>query len=252
MVIRFLPLLLLLALLPATLSTSTPFHLTDISDISLYSAAAVYKPDACPDSLIFTTRATYDPSLKKLTLPASSLHLNPSTPCTSSLTHLIFKPIGRSTRYPPQWLFEDPTLKQRPINFTCGSTRLTIRFGYFNDVSTDTTNGFLESDVVYFDFAVYPYTSPFSFCSYAGRRDDATRPLDFAPFPTRETWAQFLDHGAIAMPNKTATDDDTLVMPMGSAEPSVDRIAEPSVEPVLASPEPPTSAADAAVRILSA
>eukprot|EP00177_Eucheuma_denticulatum_P001181 GFKZ01002137.1.p1 GENE.GFKZ01002137.1~~GFKZ01002137.1.p1 ORF type:complete len:263 (+),score=43.39 GFKZ01002137.1:31-789(+) len=246
-----LALLLLLSLLPASLSTPTTYILTDISDISLYSSAAVFARDACPESFTFNTRATYDPALKKITLPTSSLQLNPSTPCTSTLSHLIFKPIGRSTTYPPQWLFEDSTLRQRPINFTCADTRLTIRFAYFNDVSTDATNGILDPNVVYFDFAVYPYTTPFSFCSYAGRRDDAIRPIDAAPFPTTETWAQFLNHGAVAMSNHTDVPDNAPVIPMGSAEPSLDSIAEPSLDPALASPEPPSSASDAAVRIWS-
>lgn len=104
---------------------------------------------------------------------------------------LVFVPIGSTQHNPPQWHFEDSRYTGRPVNFTCGEYEFSIRFAYFNDVSTESTNGFLEAQVVYFDFAVIPNSVPFGFCSYSARRIDHDRPLNHAPFPTEATWKKY-------------------------------------------------------------
>lgn len=180
-------LLLFLLVSPLVHCIPTSYNLEDLSSISLYSSAARYNPSPCPTHITFSERAIYNPQLHKLVLPSSSFHAE-GISCKSDIPHLIFKPIGSTTHYPPQWLFEDSTYMQRAINFTCGQHQFSIRFGYFNDVDTAATRGILNPNVMYFDFAVFPYTTPFSYCSYAGRRKDGNRPIDFAPFPTSETW----------------------------------------------------------------
>ena len=96
-------------------------------------------------------------------------------------------------------------MKDHPVNFTCGPHSYSIRFGFFNDVKTDTTNGFLNPKVVYLDFAVIPNTIPFGFCSYAFRREDGGRPIEYAPFPTGKLWKSLFATGPQMMPESSSS-----------------------------------------------
>lgn len=122
-------------------------------------------------------------------------------------------------------VFEDSRFHGHPVNFTCGDTSFSVRFGYFNDVSTKESNGFLRPEVVYLDFAVIPNTKPFGFCSYAGRRNDGKRPLDFAPFPTERTWAKFHELRKLTHPS-SMDNGDIEVSPMPEESTEAEATAE--------------------------
>lgn len=127
-------------------------------------------------------------------------------------------------------LFEDGMMKDHPVNFTCGPNSYSIRFGFFNDVKTKTTSGFLDPKVVYLDFAVIPNTTPFGFCSYASRREDGGRPIDYAPFPTAKLWKSLLATGPQMMPEASSSPKEEELMEITS-EPS-DKINEGTPKPI--------------------
>ncbi|CAN8074896.1 unnamed protein product, partial [Agarophyton chilense] len=169
--------------------TMVTFTATDISSISLYGPSAVYRPQWCPTSVSFAARARALPELadNKIGVFTSDVWMD-GQPCTSPTSMLQFTPIGRPQHLPPQWAFEDSARSGKPVNMTCGQNTYGVRYGYLNDVKTE--SGFLDERVVYLDFAVIPNTLPFAFCSYAARRSDAQRPAHFAPFPTLPTWSR--------------------------------------------------------------
>lgn len=126
------------------------------------------------------------------------------------------------------------------MNFTCGRHSFSIRYGYFNDVSTKYTNGLLDRSVVYFDFAVIPNTNPFAFCSYSGRRTDGQQPLSVAPFPTRETWEVYVERrGDLAVGSQDPSDEDELqVVETPWFSPSSTPTATPTPSPTPWTPTP--------------
>lgn len=137
-------------------------------------------------------------------------------------------------------VFEDSRITGRPVNFTCGRNKFSIRFGYFNDVSTKHSDGFLDPNVVYFDFAVIPYRKPFAFCSYTTRRTDGRKPLKYAPFPSQDVW----DHVSSLEERSSETDEGLVDKSLDSTPEN----EEPSMEPP-AHPTPdlvPTIAPDVA------
>lgn len=237
------PLLLLLLVLPAALATTpSPYNPQDISEISLYGPTAVYGGSGCPPAFTFTGRARFLEGLKNHQIGIRSSDVSVGgRKCNADAPHLVFVPIGNTDHYPPQWHFEHSKFSDRPINFTCGSHKFAIRYGYFNDVDTKLNNGFLDANVLYFDFAVIPNSIPFAFCSYSARREDHDRPLDHAPFPTKATWeklherrASRLDRNIPAVPLSDNPDEET-PMPVPSAEedatPSPQKSPEDNDEP---------------------
>lgn len=165
------------------------FHAEDITRITLYGTDAVFLPKACPQNVTFLKRARKLNQLadNRIGFRATDL-LADGQPCEGDSPTTVFDifPIGSPEHYPPQWVFEDSSFLGFPVNLTCGETSLAIRYGYFNDVRTE--SGFLDPRVVYFDFAVIPNPHPFAFCSYAARREDGSNPIDYAPFPRPELW----------------------------------------------------------------
>lgn len=105
------------------------------------------------------------------------------------------------------------------VNLTCGDWKFTIRYGYVNDVKTP--DGYLDPTKAYLDFAVYPYVMPFAFCSYVSQRTDQTRAVDFAPFPTLESWnaARAANNlPPVSDANGAETDDETAAVPSPEAD----------------------------------
>lgn len=173
----------------AKLKVPTEFTPEDVTSITLYGDGAVWRPALCPKSITFTGRARSLPSLdgSRIGFLPGDIRVNGRV-CKTREANVVFDmfPIGRPGHFPPQWIFERSSLSGDAVNLTCGDTSFAIRYGYLNDVKAP--KGFLDSRVVYFDFAVIPYTEPFAFCSYASRRENGLKPIHFAPFPSIPTW----------------------------------------------------------------
>lgn len=228
-----LPVLFFLLVLPLTLSQPSPYNPHDLSAISLYGPDAVYAPEMCPPSFTFSDRARFLPELasNKIGIFPSDIRVN-DRKCKADATMLVFVPIGNTKHYPPQWHFEDSRYTGRPVNFTCGEYEFAIRFGYFNDVSTEATEGFLDAQVVYLDFAVIPNSKPFGFCSYSAQRIDHDRPLDHAPFPTKKTWNKLKAIGS-GLHKKNVPE-----VPMTNNVPTPVEEPTPTTEAVMDKPSP--------------
>lgn len=168
----------------------------DLTHLTLYGAGAKYQPSLCPTNITFTSRARLLSGFaeNRLGIYPTDIEAN-GQKCHADDPDLAFDmfPIGEPQHYPPQWIFERATgVSSIPVDLNCGSTKFSIRYGYFNDVKVDTSSRQLDPSVVYFDFAVVPSSTPFSFCSYATRRTDGNRPIDYIPFPTHEAWDTIL------------------------------------------------------------
>lgn len=168
----------------------------DLTHLTLYGAGAKYQPSLCPTNITFTSRARLLSGFTedRLGIYATDIEAN-GQKCRADESDLAFDmfPIGQPQHYPPQWIFERATgVSSTPVDLNCGSTKFSIRYGYFNDVKVDTLSHQLDPSVVYFDFAVVPTSTPFSFCSYATRRTDGKRPIDYIPFPTHAAWDTIL------------------------------------------------------------
>lgn len=174
----------------------TVFLPEDLTHITLYGADARYQPSLCPMNITFTSRARLLTGFAedRLGIYATDIEANGQR-CRAVEPNLAFDmfPIGQPAHYPPQWIFERATgVRSTPVDLTCGETKFSIRYGYFNDVKVDPSSRQLDPDVVYFDFAVVPSSTPFSFCSYATRRSDGKRPIDYIPFPLHRDWDAIL------------------------------------------------------------
>lgn len=215
-VVYLTPLLLLalLSTIEATTKNGQNYLPEDVTHISFYGNGAVYNPKKCPKEIMFMGRASALPGLQpgRLGFLPSDMLANGAV-CTADVPMLDMFPIGDTSEHtslPPQWIFEDSSLRDVAVNFSCGDTSFSIMYGYFNDVKTN--NGFLDHRIVYFDFAVYPYTQPFSFCSYANRmKEDGWRPLDRAPFPIEADWnmtKKINEKKAVKMPEPMSSSPD--------------------------------------------
>lgn len=188
--------LLLTALSAFATGTTTSGQLykpEDITAITLYGAGTKYRPDLCPSEISFMARASALPGLSpgRLGLLPSDVMMDGSA-CTADVSAIDMFPIGldsisKTTTMPPQWVLEDASMQERPINFTCGSKSYAVMYAYLNDVKAH--DGKLDPNIVYLDFAVYPYVKPFSYCAYANRKEgDNIMPLYKFPFPAVGVW----------------------------------------------------------------
>lgn len=168
----------------------------DLTHLTLYGAGAIYQPSLCPNNITFTSRARLLSGFSedRLGIYATDIQAN-GHKCRAEEAKFAFVmfPIGKPAHYPPQWIFERATgERSTAVELTCGGFKFSIRYGYFNDVKVDSTSRMLDPSVVYFDFAVVPSTTPFAFCSYATRRTDGNRPIDYVPFPAHGAWNAIL------------------------------------------------------------
>lgn len=197
----------------------------DLTALTLYGDGAMYAPSLCPSNITFTARARILPGFSELRLGifATDIEAN-GYKCKSIQSNFSFDffPIGQQpVHYPAQWLFERSTgRRSTPIDLICGTTSFSIRYGYFNDVKVDTTTEQLDASVVYFDFAVVPTSTPFSFCSYATRRSDGNKPIDYVPFPSHDTWdvikkkRGYSDDDAMSTPQPTSSSIEDMASPV--------------------------------------